>query len=31
MKHVLGFDDSFISCYRDDMAPFKVAHLSSLW
>ena len=38
MKHVLGFGDSFISCYRDDMALFKIefhipvfAYLSSLW
>ena len=37
MEHVLGFIDSFISCYRDDMALFKIefhfhffAHLSSV-
>ena len=37
MENVLGFSDSFISCYRDDMALFKIeahfpffAHLSSV-
>ena len=24
MELVLGFNDSFISCYRDDMTPFKI-------
>ena len=24
MEHVLGFNDSFISCCRDDMALFKI-------
>ena len=24
MKHVLGFNDSFVSCYSDDMALFKI-------
>ena len=37
MENVLGLSDSFISCYRDDMALFKieanfqfVVHLSSV-
>ena len=24
MKHVLGFSDSFVSCYKDDMAFFQI-------
>ena len=24
MKHVLGFNDSFVSCYRNDMALFQI-------
>ena len=24
MKHVLGFNDSCVSCYRDDMALFQI-------
>ena len=24
MKHMLGFNDSFVSCYRNDMARFQI-------
>ena len=24
MKHVLGFNDSFVSCYRDNMALYQI-------